>query len=93
MIMDISLEQKLYKIYVLDRYQLIFDNDIEHETYECKWYYGIIFHIGEGRWDVIHNIHMGNRLLISEHPYWLKDIPFHKGTFNFLPDGIKVLDL
>lgn len=88
-----SENAKLYKLFVLDKFQLIFDASIKHETYECKWYYGIIFYFGEAKWDVLHNIYMGNRLLISEHEHWLKDIPFHSGTTGLLPKQIKVLEL
>jgi len=82
-----------YNMFTLDRYVVLYPPDMKYETYKCKWYYGIIFYVDDGKWDLIHNIYMGNRLLINEHEYWLKDIPFHKGTFRFLPEGIEVLDL
>jgi hypothetical protein len=87
----ISVRQ--YDIYTLDKYLITFNSNIKYETYKCKWYYGIIFYVDDGKWDVGHNIYLGNRLLISEHQYWMKDIPFHEGTFSFLPKGIEVLTL
>ena len=86
-------DAKLYKLFVLDNFQLIFDASIKHETYDTPWYYGIIFYLGEAKWEVIHNYLMGNRMYISEREYWMRDIPFHKGTAGILPEQIKVLEL
>lgn len=94
---------KQYDVYVLDKHLFVFDSSIiKYETYQCKWYYGIIFYIeneGDGliskhaRYDVVHHYHMDwERLIINDKEGW-KDLPFHCGTFRFLPDEIKVLEL
>jgi hypothetical protein len=84
--------------YILDTsIVLFFDRNMKYEPYSCEWYHGIIFYIpGDGniltgdfgRYDVIHNKYMGNRILISNAEGW-KDIPFKKATFGFLPPGVE----
>ena len=91
-----------YQMYVLGKHLFLFDSDIRYETYQNEWYYGIIFLFdGEGdgfyhkdaKYDVVHHYHMDwERLIINDKDGW-KDLPFHKGTFRFLPDRIKVLEL
>ncbi len=91
-----------YNTYVLGKKLFIFDSDIKYETYSNKWYYGIIFLMPcEGdslfckdeRYDVVHHYHMEwERLIINTKDGW-KDLPFHKGTYRFLPDQVKVLEL
>jgi hypothetical protein len=97
---EVSVSQ--YQMYVLDKHLFLFDSSIRYETYQNESYYGIIFFIdGEGdglickdaRYDVVHHYHMDwERLIINTKEGW-KDLPFHKGTYRFLPDQIKVLDL
>lgn len=98
---EISVKQ--YEMYVLDKHLFIFDSRlIKYETYQCKWYYGIIFLVENegdgliskyGRYDVVHHYHMDwERLIINNKEGWL-DLPFHKGTFRFLPKEIEVLEL
>ncbi len=55
-------------------------------------YYGIIFKVRteKFRFQLIHNLLMGYRIYIYDDNGYLRDIPFHKGTVGFLPDGIKV---
>jgi hypothetical protein len=93
---------KEYEIYILDKYIFLYDSSIKFETYKCESYYGIIFMIDgdgnsivnptHGRYDVVHNFVLGDRLLICNQNGW-KDIPFHSGTFGFLPKGIEVIEL
>jgi len=97
---------KQYNTYTLDEHILLmFDPQIKHEVYECQWYHGIIFLIpgdsndtfysvyGDyGRYDVIHNRYLGNRILINNSEGW-KDIPFKKATFGFLPPGVEAIEI
>jgi hypothetical protein len=97
-----ELSVRQYQMYVLGNKLFIFPNHVRYETYSNEWYYGIIFIFeGEGnpsfgkdaRYDVVHHYHMDwERLIINDKEGW-KDIPFHEGTFRFLPDEIKVLKL
>jgi hypothetical protein len=89
-------------LYELDTNIILrFDSCMKYEKYSCKWYHGIIFYIPDdgniltgdyGRYDVIHNIYMGNRILISNKEGW-KDIPFKKATFGFLPPGVEAIEI
>lgn len=94
---------KQYEIYTLGKNLFIFDSSIvKYELYKNEWYYGIIFILenqGNGifgphaRYDVVHHYHMDwERLVINDKEGW-KDLPFHEGTFRFLPEGVKVLRL
>jgi hypothetical protein len=87
-----EIDAEKYNVYILDNYLLKFDIDVKFETYSCKCYYGIIFHVNNGRYDVIHNFNMGNRLLINNDDGW-KDIPFKKSTFGFLPPGVEAIEI
>jgi len=80
----------------------IYHPSLKVETYQNQWYYGIIFFIkneGDGliskdaRYDVVHHYHMDwERLIINSKSGWM-DLPFHAGTYRFLPDQVKVLEL
>ena len=92
---------KQYNTYTLDEHILImFDPSMKYETYKCEWYHGIIFYIpgesniinSEGRYDIIHNNHLGNRILINNSEGW-RDIPFKKATFGFLPPGVEAIEI
>lgn len=96
------LAQSQHKIYVLGKKLFIFDNDLKYETYQNEWYYGIIFLIpneGDGlistdaRYDVVHHYHMDWERLIINTKEGFKDLPFHAGTYRFLPRGVQVLEL
>lgn len=100
-----SLEEikvRHYQTYVLGKKLFVFSLDTKFELYQNKWYYGIIFFVeneGDGllsknaKYDVVHHYHMDwERLIINNKEGW-KDLPFHQGTYRFLPDGIKVLEL
>lgn len=91
-----------YQTYVLGNKLFVFGTDVKFELYKNEWYYGIIFireNEGDGllskdaRYDVVHHYHMDwERLIINTKDGW-KDLPFHQGTYRFLPDGIEVLEL
>lgn len=94
---------KKYNTYTLDENILImYDPNIKCETYECSQYHGIIFYIPndggnsvfgtEGRYDIVHNYDLGNRLLINNSE-GIKDIPFKAGTFAFLPTGVEAIEI
>lgn len=76
-------------MYEFDKYIITYDSSIKAVSFDCKWYYGIVFHINDGKFELIHNYMLGNRILISLHEGWLQDIPFKPATFDLLPQGIK----
>ncbi len=82
-----------YNIYVLDNYLITYPIDMEVETYSEKWYYGIIFRTAEGKFDVVHNYALGNRLIINKNDGSWSDIPFKPATFGFLPDDVKTIEI
>jgi len=65
---------------------------IQIESFDETDYCGIIFKMADVRFrfQVIHNKLMGYRIYIYDDNGHLQDIPFHKGTAGFLPDGIKI---
>jgi len=91
-----------YQIYALGKKLIMFESHVRYETYQNKWYYGIIFFTDnegdgllhkDGRYDIIHHHHMDwERLIINNKQGW-KDLPFHPGTYRFLPDSIRILDI
>lgn len=58
------------------------------EFKDLPHYYGIIFHTNKMKYQVIHNMLMGYRLIIYDNYGFSKDIPFKKETQNFLPEGV-----
>jgi hypothetical protein len=47
----------------------------------------------DARYDIVHHYHMDwERLIINNKEGW-KDLPFHKGTYRFLPNTIEVIEL
>lgn len=79
--------------YQIDKFLIEFDDDLQFHTYVDKWYYGIIFITANGRYEIIHNYFLGNRLLINNDEFSCKDIPFKQETFSFLPNNIIVTEL
>lgn len=71
-------------------FRLTFPKDLEIETYECPDYRGVSFHVNGVKFDVLDNVALGPRILISEGLGWLRDMPFHAGTARFLPDVVRV---
>lgn len=84
---------KGYNIFILDRYLITYPIGFEVEIYNEKWYYGIIFKTAEGRYDVLHNYALGNRLIINKKDGSWNDIPFKPATFDFLPEGVKTIEI
>lgn len=83
-----------YGTYVLDKYLIMYDLKFKIETYSCEWYYGIIFHLENGdRYDVVHNIYMGNRLIMRKGYWGSQDIPFKPSSFGCLPKGIETIEI
>lgn len=66
--------------------------NIDYETFEdFPHYYGVIFNVGNDRYQVIHSL-LGHRLIINNlKTYECKDLPFNRSTEDFLPTGIKVI--
>ncbi len=68
-----------------------FSPDIKHETYENFSYRGVIFYDENGKYDVIyHHTINWNRMIVNYPAGSYKDLPFHEGTFRFLPECVKV---
>ena len=97
---EIKDSQKQETYILDDTICLIFNPEMKYEKYSCEWYHGIIFYVhGNGNfltpdyrtYDVIHNIYIGNRILISNSEGW-KDIPFKRATFGFLPNGVSAIE-
>ncbi len=100
--MQDSESARTYQTYVMGNKLFVFELNQRFETYQNEWYYGITFFVEDGgngilykesRYDVVYHYHMDwERLNINNKEGW-KDLPFHKGTYRFLPDSIKVLEL
>lgn len=65
-------------------------NEIEHETYKNDSYYGIIFKDAKGKYDLVHHYFDWTRMIVNYPDGSYKDLPFHEGTFRFLPESIKI---
>lgn len=76
------------RIFLLDKYTIWYNASIKAEEFKNEWYYGITFYIGGGKYELIHNYALGNRILSSPKEGWSTDIPFKPSTFHLLPDGI-----
>ena len=77
---------------ILGKYEFTFKPNITYKVYESEWLDSITFFIKTERYEVINNFSMGYRLLINNRG-GDKDIPFHSGTFDFLPKDIEVNEL
>jgi hypothetical protein len=85
--------------YKLGKYKFIFPKNLSYETFSDTGYRGICFLIDEhgyqgekfGRYQVIDNIYLGFRMIISNMYGW-QDMPFKKETFRFLPASITVIE-
>jgi len=85
---------KIY--YYFSKYLINFDSDqIRFETYDESSYYGIFLKVNDNIYDLIHHKFDWDRLVITYgnpppgHALY-RDLPFHSGTFHFLPDGIEI---
>lgn len=84
---------KQYGTYILDTCLIIYDLRFRIEKYLCEWYYGAVFHLENGdSYDLVHNIHMGNRLIIRANGSW-NDIPFKPASFGCLPEGMQSIEI
>lgn len=82
-----------YSVYILDRYLITYDSQIEVEKFYCEQYYGIIFHTEDGTYQVLHNVDYGDRILINKSDGSWNDIPFKPATFRFLPPGVEAKEI
>lgn len=80
----------------------IFKNNLQFEIYTNDWYNSIIFTIKDGintvfnedsKYTVVHHYHIGWERLIINNKDGHKDLPFHHGTYRFLPPEIKIIEL
>ena len=72
-------------------FNISFDpHEIEYETYKNDSYYGIIFKNGDAKYDLVHHYFDWTRMIISDKENACRDLPFHEGTFRFLPSCVKV---
>lgn len=91
------------KIFNLNKYQITYPSNLDTEIFEDKWYYGIIFTIGDIRYELIHNYAMdterliisqrGKYVILPDHYLLSRDIPFKLSTFNCLPEGITAKEI
>jgi len=77
----------------IDKYILTFDHNIKTEIFSETQYYGIIFHMDNGKYEVMHNFDLGNRLLINLKNGANKDVPFKEETFWLLPPVINAKEM
>jgi hypothetical protein len=77
--------------YIHDNYEIEFSPDIKHKIYDHKYCYGIIFHINDINYEIVHNRESNwNRILIYDGKGLSRDIPFKKESVHVLPDEIIV---
>lgn len=76
--------------FLLGDYLIAYADDIKTEKFACDWYYGIIFTIDGHKHQLLHNYHMGSRLITNPKDGGCTDIPFNEKTFWLLPKGISV---
>ena len=77
----------------LGRFELEYPDSLVVQHYSCKDYRGIQFVYESVKYDVLDNIHMGERIIISEGEGCFRDMPFHLGTASFLPACVKTVKL
>jgi hypothetical protein len=65
------------------------NDDIEYCTFDEKSYHGITFYVDGNQYELIRGV-MGDRLVISHKDGSWKDVPFHEGTWGFLPEEIQI---
>lgn len=78
------------KQFKFDNFIISFSEETNHEIYDQEWVSGIIFFDDNGKYDCNHNKVDWNRLIINYKDGSCIDLPFHEGTFNFLPKGIEI---
>jgi hypothetical protein len=74
-------------------FYILFPDQMQFEPFEeLPDYYGIIFDVKGMKHQIIHHMDLGYRILIYITGEGMsRDIPFHKGTEHFLPEGVKVV--
>ena len=82
-----------YHAYVLDTYLIMYPSNMNVETFNEEWYYGIIFRTEKGKYEAMHNYALGNRILLNFHDGSWHDIPFKPATFGFLPEGVEAIEI
>ena len=96
-----SQSSKQYITYAMGNKLFMFPTSLKYETYSNNSYCGITFIIPgggngytckDGKYDVVSHHFGWERLIISD-KCGHKDVPFHKGTFGMLPEGVEVLEL
>lgn len=90
------MERKVVRV---GRYDLMFNSTVAHAPYVASEdIHGVEFTVDGVRYDVVGNRHLGERLIIRTvgvefgYPGSSKDIPFHRGTFGFLPECITAVE-
>jgi len=78
---------------IVDRYLFTYDCTVQANIFSCESYYGVSFNMNDGRYEVIHNYHMGNRLIINPKDGRFEDVPFKPDTFWLLPPEIEVEEI
>lgn len=90
---DIKDAVNNYGVYVLDTYLIKYPVCFNVETFNCEYYYGIIFRNQIGKFEVMHNYALGNRILLNFHDGSWQDIPFKPATFGFLPEEVEAIEI
>jgi hypothetical protein len=85
--------KKVVNMYVLGPYVLTFDAAIKVEYFSCESYNGVMFTVGDKKYQVVNNYYMGPRLIINPLAGGFEDIPFKPGTFWLLPEGATAEEL
>lgn len=80
--------QKIF--FAFDKYMIQFPFNLKFKLYDEHYFNGIIFYKGDYRYDLCHNVVDWNRIIISCKDGSYKDLPFHEGTWHFLPDGVTI---
>ncbi len=72
-------------------YDIAIPEGVSVTPFSCADYYGIEIRMGGRRYEILDNLHMGPRLLVSDidHPGSLKDVPFHLGSAWLLPQDFQ----
>lgn len=76
-------------IYRLLHLSLQFPDDFPVKVFHSEHNQGISFDLPPLRYEIISSP-LGIRLLINGAEGEMRDLPFHPGTFHFLPDFIEV---
>lgn len=65
--------------------------NLDLEFYDNDSYMGVIIRDGGTKYDIIYHHKIDwNRMIINRPDGSYQDMPFHEGTFRFLPEYVKV---